>query len=128
MLMSLPMIKYLVMGFKIFLTSKKCSCGQLIKTDSNECQECIRHRLDLPFLPPTCKCGVELPSRNAKTCDFCDPKSYRNVQLRKEFRMEYARLRALKDEREKNIPRNKIINASILVYDDKTGEIIGYKM
>jgi predicted metal-dependent phosphoesterase TrpH len=112
MLMSLPMIKYLVMGFKKLITKSRCKL-----------------------------CKKVLPVPMWEICDNCNPKSFRNIHLRKQVRLEKARLQQIQSEKAlkkdptiykyKNyaqIPNEIAIKASILIYDDVTGHIIGYKM
>lgn len=89
-----------------------------------------------------CKlCKKVLPVPTWEICDNCNPKSYRNIQLRKQIKIEKARLNQIQTEKKlkqnpsiykyKNyaqIPNEIIIKASILIHDDMTGKIIGYKM
>lgn len=95
------MIKYLVMGLKKLLTR-------------NYCEECNKI----------------LPVLYWKLCDDCDYKSFRNTHLRKQIRIEQSKLHARKNRKQtqNEITAENILHASILLTDDVTGEIIGYKM
>jgi len=102
------MIKYLVMGIRQLINKNPCT-----------------------------GCGKEIP-KHWKVCDDCDYKSFRNVWLRKQIRIEKSKLNLFKRIQEKpliykyknyaTIDPEIILKASILITDDMTGKVIGYKL
>lgn len=75
------------------------------------------------------ECGRKLAIPSWTICDDCDFKSFRNQYLRQQIRIEQARLKSLKQTQEtRKVTDRNIARASMVLTDDITGEIIGYKL
>ena len=104
-----------------------CSCGKKITSDADFCQDCLRSKLGLPPLRDLCKCGKELPSGNFKTCYDCDYKSFMNKYLKKQKKIEIAKLKYINNQKQKRERKPMKIDARILIYDEVSGIVVGWK-
>jgi hypothetical protein len=79
-------------------------------------------------------CGKKLLVPSWKNCEECDFNSYRNKYLRKQIKIEKANLLKLQIKKLKkrksmrNVNRKKLVKAQVIVFDDYSGKVIGYRM
>jgi hypothetical protein len=110
---------------KVYTQIMKCSCGKQITSDTDVCQDCLRIRLGLPLVKDLCKCGKEL--MGATICDDCDFRSFRNTYLRKQKKIEIANLRSINNQKQKRERKPMKMDARILIYDEVSGVVVGWK-
>jgi hypothetical protein len=79
-------------------------------------------------------CGKKLLVPSWKNCEECDFNSYRNKYLRKQIKIEKANLARLQIKKLKkrksmrNVNRKELVKAQVIVFDDYSGKVIGYRM
>lgn len=78
-------------------------------------------------------CGKKLLVPSWKNCEDCDFNSYRNKYLRKQIKIEKANLvrlqfQKLKRKNMRSVNSSNLVKAQIIVFDDYSGKVIGYRM
>ena len=79
------------------------------------------------------ECNKKLLVPSWKNCEDCDFNSYRNKYLRKQIKIEKTNLlrlqiQKLKRKNMRSVNREELVKAQIIVFDDYSGKVIGYRM